>query len=111
MKYTALIAEKGYSVAISDEKGMTVGWLTGFDETEIAADFVTMINGGKSTSGFPVEELEADGDVEYDDDHAWWFVQISIVQKFICEVTGMDYGDALVFAEALVKQIKESNHE
>lgn len=59
MKYTAHIAEKGYSIAVADETGKDVGWLTEFDEREIASDFLRLIYGK--------EALESCGCLRADD--------------------------------------------
>jgi len=109
MKYTAELPDESLSdLTITDEKGELVGWLTGFDSVLIAIDFMGMINGSKlPITHFPKGELEAVGDVEYEDDHRHWFVTIYADETRICDVEGMDWRDALKFGKALVKQIQK----
>ncbi len=109
MKYEAELPDESLSdLTITDEKGELVGYLTGFDSVLVAIDFMAMINGSKlPVVHFPKGELEAVADVENDDDHQWWVVMIYADETRICAVEGLDYGDALKFGEALVKQIKQ----
>lgn len=106
VKYWAEMADDDL-IILDDETNELVGYLRGFDNQSIAADFMAMINEGKTpTATSLVGELAVEMDCENDDDHQYWFVVIWSEDARICDVEGLGYEDAFDLGEALIKQIK-----